>query len=406
MAGQESKTVKVKSVSLTVYPWKHRSGKIHWRFDWHDPSGKRRQTTRADKDTAIRSARDRARMIHNQTFDLATLTDEQARLCRAFLDLSPTWSDIERLRSEKVAEETSVKDAFALFIEAKRANAGNSPHNVTTLKNRVGNILPAIERKAIASVTVSDLDRALAAGSWEPSTKLRIRASLVTFFRWCRNQGMLPDRTTEAEKMAKPIVIKKAPSTYSPDELTTMLDAVQAEFRPWLVLSAWAGIRREELYPNRKSKKSALAWEDIDLSRKIITIRPEVSKTNERRIIPMCDALALVLAPLVRSERVTGQKTPTDSKNGVIAETKRLGELVGGWKPNALRHSFVSYRCAQVGVGMAAMEAGNSEAETRRSYRDAKSEEEAAKWFAIREPSQNPKREIPQSAQNKHVTGS
>ena len=377
-----SKTVKVGSVSFLIYPWKHRSGKTHWRFAWRDLDGKRRFTTRSTLTAAKLAARDRARMIHNQTFDLSAITEEQARLCRAFLDLQPDWKLIERLKSEYSRQTLSVSEAFDRFIDAKRGNAGDSPHNVATLKNRVGHLLPDFGEKAIGEIPVCDLDRWLAGGAWEPSTKLKIRAAVVTFFRWCRTQDILPDATTQAEKMEKPIVMRKAPSTLSPSELTTMLENVREDFLPWLALSAWAGIRREELYPNRKSKKEALAWEDIDLERQLITIRREVSKTNERRVIPICSALGRVLHSLRNREgRITGSKTPTDSKNGKIAETKRLGALIGGWKPNALRHSFVSYRCAQVGVGIAAMEAGNSEAETRRSYRDAKSEEQAQEWF-------------------------
>jgi hypothetical protein len=64
------------------------------------------------------------------------------------------------------------------------------------------------------------------------------------------------------------------------------------------------------------------------------------------------------------------------------AVNKRLGKVIGGWQRNALRHSFISYRAAQVGLGKAALEAGNSETEARRSYNDSKTEAEAGEWFA------------------------
>jgi predicted RNA-binding protein with PUA-like domain len=67
-----------------------------------------------------------------------------------------------------------------------------------------------------------------------------------------------------------------------------------------------------------------------------------------------------------------------------MAETTRLGKLVGGWKRNALRHSFISYRAAVVGIAKAAAEAGNSESESRKSYQDAKSLDEGVRWFAVR----------------------
>jgi citrate lyase beta subunit len=48
----------------------------------------------------------------------------------------------------------------------------------------------------------------------------------------------------------------------------------------------------------------------------------------------------------------------TPAKGGKEAETTRLGKLLGGWRRNALRHSFLSYRAAQVGIAQAAREAG------------------------------------------------
>lgn len=64
------------------------------------------------------------------------------------------------------------------------------------------------------------------------------------------------------------------------------------------------------------------------------------------------------------------------------AVTTILGEAVGGWKANALRHSFISYRAVQIGLSRTALEAGNSEAEARRSYHDAMTEADALAWFS------------------------
>ena len=385
MDKKASKKVKVGSVSFTVYPWKHRSGKTHWRFAWRDLDGKRKFTTRSEFADAKRAARDRARMILNQTFDLASISEEQARLCRAFLDLKPDWSLIERLRAERCREDLSAAKAFEIFITLQETNAGDSPHNVYTLKKRTKHFLENFGEKRLSEISVTELDQWLSAKGGAASTRKGIRSSITTFFRWARKQNYLPDSTTEAEKMALPIVMKRAPATYTADQLRTMIAGVSKEFLPWLVLSSWASIRREELYPATKSKKDALQWEDINLKRRIIVIRREVSKTNERRVIPICDALMAILEPFEGEKgRVTGKTGPSDQKNKKVdSETKRLGSLVGGWKPNALRHSSISNRCALIGVAKAAMEAGNSETETRRDYLDAVSEEEALDYFQI-----------------------
>jgi hypothetical protein len=54
------------------------------------------------------------------------------------------------------------------------------------------------------------------------------------------------------------------------------------------------------------------------------------------------------------------------------------------WKHNALRHSFISYRCAAVqNVAQVAMEAGNSPGMIFSHYRELVTADEAGTWFAI-----------------------
>jgi hypothetical protein len=54
------------------------------------------------------------------------------------------------------------------------------------------------------------------------------------------------------------------------------------------------------------------------------------------------------------------------------------------WKPNALRHSFISYRLAEIqDVNRVALEAGTSPQMIFRHYRELATPEQARTWFAI-----------------------
>jgi hypothetical protein len=54
------------------------------------------------------------------------------------------------------------------------------------------------------------------------------------------------------------------------------------------------------------------------------------------------------------------------------------------WKQNALRHSFISYRLAELqDVNRVALEAGNSPQMIFRHYRELATPEQAKTWFAI-----------------------
>jgi hypothetical protein len=62
-------------------------------------------------------------------------------------------------------------------------------------------------------------------------------------------------------------------------------------------------------------------------------------------------------------------------------------KIPGGWRQNALRHSFISYRVAETGdVPRTALEAGNSPKMIFRHYREVVDEESAKAWFSITPP--------------------
>lgn len=55
------------------------------------------------------------------------------------------------------------------------------------------------------------------------------------------------------------------------------------------------------------------------------------------------------------------------------------------WKGNALRHSFVSYRVADIkNIPQVALESGNSPQIIDSNYRELVTEKEAKTWFAIK----------------------
>jgi len=62
-------------------------------------------------------------------------------------------------------------------------------------------------------------------------------------------------------------------------------------------------------------------------------------------------------------------------------------KIPGGWRQNALRHSFISYRVALTGdVARTALEAGNSAKMIFRHYREVVEPQMAEAWFSITPP--------------------
>ena len=368
----ESVIVKYRSVAITVFPWSPRPGVTYWKFR----SGKKhivRSTFEAARLEAKRLAED----TYLGTARLGGLSDAQTRAIRRLLEVDPQLQMIDEfiLWHAKRRPKKNCQEAVAEFLAVKQANAGRSGYHVANLTRHLAK-LPDLDLSLITPATLPTI----AGGN---RTRANVIAAWITFFRWAKRQSYLPsDEPTAPELLERPATVRAIPTTYTPAELARLIANVTPAYLPWLVLAAWAGLRTEEVCPDPKSGKDGIRWEDFAWDRDLIIIRPEVSKTGHRRVVPIHAALRTALWPLQGSGRIGPFLPPhTPPKGGVPAETTRLGKCIGGWKRNALRHSYISYRAAQVGLAKTAMEAGNSEAEAKRSYNDAKGEDEAVQWF-------------------------
>lgn len=367
-------TVKHRNLTVSIYPWRHPSGRQYWRFR----SGAS-HTTRATLEDAKAAALVHLRSIYQPVPDMNRLTPDQKAAIARLLAVDPSLGLVDEFIVWKARERPRValRDAEKEFLAAKRAAAGASPHNLDNLARNTAKLPSMI----LCDITPADLPKLTGA----PRTRANVRAAWVTFFRWCRSRRYLPwGEPTAPELLDRPRVVRGIPETWSPQELRVLLANVRPAYLPWLALAAFAGFRTEEICPQQRSDKSPLAWEDIHWDRQIIIVRPETSKTGHRRVVPIMPALEAWLRPVAGAGRVGPRTHPSVRTTvGSDPEVRRLGALVGGWRRNALRHSFISYRAAMVGLAQTAMEAGNSESEAKRSYNDAKSAAEAEEWFGM-----------------------
>lgn len=390
--------VKYRTVSITVFPWSPRPGREYWKFR----HGKKHVVR-----STIEKARQEAKRIAEETYlgsaRLGMLSDAQTRAIRRMLAVDPKLAMIDEFLvwHAKRIPVKSCKEAVAEFLAAKKANAGSSPHNVENLTRHLA-VLPDMD---LHLITPADLPALTGA----PRTRKNRRGAWVTFFLWCSEMGYLPyGEKTAPQRLEKPNVVRKIPSTWEREELETLFAHVSPEYVGWLACAAFAGIRTEELCPAATSGKVPLDWSDFKWARKIIIIRPETDKNGQRRVVPILPALRDLLWPIKQTFGRVGPILPphTPRRGGEDSETTRLGKLVGGWRRNALRHSFISYRAAMVGLAQTAMEAGNSESEAKKSYNDAKAKDEARAWFATVPPCQVLPQKYPRPVISQQLTPS
>ena len=124
-----------------------------------------------------------------------------------------------------------------------------------------------------------------------------------------------------------------------------------------------------------------LDWSDIDRRPGFVEVAAHKAKTASRRIVPISENLAKWLAIAPRGDgRIWGL-----SKAWFFQATREAASAAKiTWKQNALRHSFISYRLAEVkDQNLVALEAGTSPKMIHKHYRELATPEQARSWFAI-----------------------
>ena len=308
---------------------------------------------------------------------LAAAMDEwaSARKAAGEIPLSDAVRFYQANRKDLLIQRTLAQVADE-FVESRRAN-GSSEIHVRNCKDYLGRLTGQM-RANIADVTTAELNKFIRSQkTLGPVSRNSLRGTIVSMFRFAKRQGYLhPDRDTAADMTESCKVPETEITIYTPEEMRKMLLASHARLLPVLAIGAFAGIRTAEI--------KRLHWEDIKWDRGHIEIAGRKAKTASRRLVPLTDNLKEWLKPW-RDE--TGEIVSFDDVSGALCDVALKAGIPGGWRRNALRHSFISYRVAKTGdVPRTALEAGNSPEMIFRHYREVVDGQSAEEWFGITPP--------------------
>lgn len=281
------------------------------------------------------------------------------------------------------AKKAKISDVVASFI-ASKTGKGRSVHHLGRLRRDLESFAESfpgmIDKLTRAEVEKWLDDRDVGARRWN-----NLRESIVALHRFARRERILGAELTSVELIERRRVESDV-ATYTPDELRKIIAVVPREWLPFVVLGAFCGIRPMEISPDPKSEKPGLTWGNILWAKKKVDVPARVSKTRRRRFVPLSDAAAAFLHDR-RHEPASARLCP------IVRSPSEVWSKAAGvpWKPDALRHSYASYRLALTqNMAALALELGNSPAMIFKHYLDLKHEDEARKWFSIR-PTKVPK---------------
>ena len=232
----------------------------------------------------------------------------------------------------------------------------------------------------VDTVTTADVQEWLDGMAGAPRTIRNFRQNASGLFKFAEARGYIargenPVTATERLKTKTADAIE----IYSPRELARLLAAAPDSFKPVLAIQAFAGLRSAEVM--------RLDWQNVKLGRGHIEITAANAKTASRRIVPILPNLAVWLKDAAKK---TGKIFPHtrayfhEMQRDISAKTKTDKLDAVAWKHNALRHSFISYRVADIqNVAQVALEAGNSPGMIFGHYRELVTADDAKTWFAI-----------------------
>jgi integrase len=409
MRAKKSKVIEVKSGSITVkiYPVKNGDYRL-FMVTWFE-AGRRCRKNFADEAEARKHAKDVATRIAAGEADVLRLTSAdresylEAKRRLATLEhpgplhdairdyvhamkelngapLMPAVRYFLKHNNHKLPHKR-VPEIVEEFIKAKEDD-GASERYLQDLRSRLRRFAKDFSTD-IGNLTTRDMDGWLRKLGQSPRSRKNYRTLIVTLFHYAKDMGYLPKgQETEADGLS---VVKYGGGDieiYTPRELAALLAHADEHTLPFICFGAFAGLRSAEIL--------RLTWDCVRWDQGVIEIRAKAAKTGQRRLVPIQEALrsflrdhvvkqtGLVIHGVKIALRLTWAAQKAD-----LAE-KKEGRAGVDWKRNALRHSYASYRLAEIqNAAQLALEMGNSPTIIFQHYRELVTAPEARKWFGL-----------------------
>jgi integrase len=267
----------------------------------------------------------------------------------------------------------SVAEAVHAMIAAKTAK-GVSAVYLADLRYRLG-VLKEAFYCDVNGLTPDDLKAFFEsqAAKLSPRSHNNFLRTIKTFLRFAQNHGWLSKDVDLLSRVEKRSERPTPVEIFTPVQVAALLQHASADIAPCIALGAFAGLRSEEIL--------RLDWVDVERQPGFIEVAAHKAKTQARRIVPLLENLARWLGIAPRK----GQRVWPHSKAWFFEAMRNTADAANiNWKQNALRHSWISYRLAEIqDVNRVALEAGNSPQMIFRHYRELATPEQARTWFSI-----------------------
>lgn len=282
----------------------------------------------------------------------------------------------------------SVQDAVDKFI-AEKKSANRRERYLIDLRQELGYLKIKFGRKSVHELQKDDLAALIDKPGRGPQRQNNIRKDYRTFLNWCVDNGYA--QNNPAELVPQKTVERAEIAALSVEKVKDLLDAAAAhksgKLVPYVALGTFCAIRPDEL--------ARLAWDQIDLKERQVTITASAAKKRGRRVVDIPENCLAWLRPHAEKQKpIIGPNWRKDFAAvrakigyGVLSpkEKKENPDLkLQAWPQDVLRHTGISchYRRHE-DEGKTAAWAGNSPDMIHTHYRALVSAKDAAAFFEI-----------------------
>ena len=278
----------------------------------------------------------------------------------------------DAIKARETSAFTSTVKELIQDRELQAQRNGSAPRHLDDLENRLKRFEKDFGSRVAADVQAAEIEH------WLHSLRLgavsfgNFKRAIGSVFNLAVKKGKLA--SNPVRKVEAPKVVKSAPAILTPAKLHSLLASAAPEIRAMLVLQAFAGVRRAEA--------ERLTWNHIHLGASpCVELPSAVTKTNRRRSVELTPNALAWLAPLAGLTDAPLGLTATAYRNE-LSKAAKIAEVE--WQENLLRHSFGSYRLAQIkNVAQVADEMGNSPQVVRTHYQNLVRPEAVADYWKI-----------------------
>ena len=357
-------------------------GKLVWVAAWTDPAGKRHRryldTRRAAESVAgdlmAKSARAGDVWLAMTSRQRSEIIDIHEEIVAAGTTLRAVWEAHQRAVPTATAK--PLGDAVRECVASKKEMSRREPY-VASLEYALERFARGREQALVASVTSADIETWLRGNCAKASSRATYQQRIATLFAWCVRAGHCTNNP--CDRLGRVSLEQRAPVILSPAQVDAALAWVagHSDFRAYLVLGLFAGIRPDEL--------ARLKWEAVDLARGLVTIDAATSKVRRRRIVPLAPRARALMSP--KSDSGTCPTGPVWPGSAMTLRRRRraLAEALGiPWSADLLRHTCASYMMARDrDAGKVAAALGNSPSVLLTRYTELVGPEDAERFWAV-----------------------